>query len=204
MRAFQSRPPLVRADLRGERFRVALLASRFHEDICETLLSAARAGLERHGVPAGAIEVHRVPGAFELPLAARWLAETGRYDAVIALGCVVKGETDHDVYINHAVADGLQRVALRCGIPVVLGVLTTLDREQAVARANPQAGGGKGWDCALTALEMMALRVAIAQAGGSAASPGAGDAGSSRDDASSRGDASPGGRGRQHSSDPTA
>jgi 6,7-dimethyl-8-ribityllumazine synthase len=106
-----------------------------------------------------------VPGAFELTTAVKWAATSGRYDAVIGLGCVIKGETDHDVYINHAVADGFARVALETSVPVILGVLTTHDLAQAEVRADPGRGGGKGWECALAALEMIQLRARLTGSG---------------------------------------
>ena len=151
----------MRADLHGAGRRIALLVSRYNAGVCETLFASARSGLEAHGVGSGDIEVHRVPGAFELTTAAAWAAESGRFDAVIGLGCVIKGETDHDVYINHAVASGFARVALDTGVPVILGVLTTHDLSQAERRADPAYGGGKGWECALTALEMIQLRATL-------------------------------------------
>lgn len=171
MRAAEPKPPVRRADLTGAGRRVLLLVSRYHASIGETLLTQTRAGLEAHGVAPEAIEVQQVPGAFELPTAARWAAGTGRYDAIVALGCVVKGETDHDVYINHAVAGSFLRTAEATGVPVIFGVLTTHDLAQAEQRADPRYGGGKGWDCALAALEMAALRERFGN------SPGVGSAG---------------------------
>ncbi|MEZ4651452.1 MAG: 6,7-dimethyl-8-ribityllumazine synthase [Candidatus Eisenbacteria bacterium] len=165
MRSTESRPPAIRADLRGEGRRVVLLVSRYNEAVCDQLLSSAKDGLVAHGVSPASIEVHRVPGAFELSTAASWAADSGAFDAVIGLGCVIKGETDHDVYINHAVAQGFTSVAARTGVPVILGVLTTNDLAQAEARANPAFGGGKGWECALAALEMMQLRGALSPQG---------------------------------------
>ena len=162
MRSTEARPPAIREDLEGDGRRVALLVSRYNEGVCDLLLASAKDGLVAHGVSEDSIEVHRVPGAFELSTAASWAAESRAFDAVIGLGCVIKGETDHDVYINHAVAHGFTSVAARTGVPVILGVLTTNDLAQAEARANPAFGGGKGWECALAALEMMQLRDALA------------------------------------------
>lgn len=158
MKPTETQAPEIRSDLDGSGLRVAVVASRFHAGITEQLVQSACDGLTAHRVLPERIEVHRVPGAFELPLAVRWILDLDRHDAVIALGCVVRGETDHNVYINEAVARSLNELGLQSRVPVVLGVLTTLDLDQAERRADPAFGGGKGHDCALAALDMVRLR----------------------------------------------
>ena len=147
-------------DLRGEAAaggrRFAIVASRFNELITERLLAGALACLEHHGVTADDVDVISVPGAWELPIAAKLAADTGRYDAIIALGCVIRGDTPHFDYVAGPAAEGLARVSLSAGLPVAFGVLTTEDTAQALARAGGREGN-KGWDAALTALEMADL-----------------------------------------------
>jgi 6,7-dimethyl-8-ribityllumazine synthase len=138
-------------DASGLRFGVVVAA--FHEDVTARLLEGARTCLAKHGVPDDAVEVVRVPGSFELPLAAQALARSGRVHAVVALGCVIRGETAHFEHVARAAVDGLQRVALDTGVPVALGVLTTDDRAQAEARAGG-VHGNKGFDAAQSAVEM--------------------------------------------------
>jgi 6,7-dimethyl-8-ribityllumazine synthase len=146
--------------LEGERLargiRVAIVAARFNDFIVEPLLSAAVELLYKHGADQGAIKVLHVPGAFELPLAAQKLAQSGRYDALIALGAVIRGDTPHFDYVAGECAAGLQRVSLDTGVPVIFGVLTTNTVEQATDRAGGKHGN-KGADAALTAIEMVAL-----------------------------------------------
>ena len=140
-------------DGRGKRF--AIIAARFNESVVATMLESAVATLKRHGVAEEDIEVLRVPGAFELPLAAQSIA-SGEFhvpDAVIALGAVIRGETPHFDFVAGECAAGLQRVALETGVPVIFGVLTTDTDEQAMARAYPHRGD-KGGDAARAALEM--------------------------------------------------
>ena len=138
----------------GRRFGVVV--SRFHAPITEVLLQSAVQCLTEQGTSTEAIEVHRVPGAWELPQACRRLARAGRHDALLALGCVIRGETAHFDLIAGEVARGLGVVALEAGIPVVFGVLTTETEAQAVERADPERGG-KGREAALAALEMAEL-----------------------------------------------
>ncbi len=137
-------------------YRFAIIVSRFNEDITEGLLTGARAALESAHVRADDMTVVRVPGAFEIPITARRLADTGRFDAVICLGCVIKGETMHFEYIASAVSQGIMDVGTATGIPVTFGVLTTLTDEQAAVRA---AAGveNKGREAALAAVEMATL-----------------------------------------------
>lgn len=136
--------------------RYVLLASRFNSFIVEHLVQGAIDTLRRHGVPADAIEIVRVPGAFELPLAAQRLADGRRYQAVVALGAVIRGATPHFDYIAGACVRGLADVALKSQVPVVCGVLTVDSIEQAIERAGTKAGN-KGAEAALSALEMVNL-----------------------------------------------
>ncbi|MDR2877863.1 MAG: 6,7-dimethyl-8-ribityllumazine synthase [Chromatiales bacterium] len=136
--------------------RYVLLASRFNSFIVEHLVQGAIDTLHRHGASFDAIEIVRVPGAFELPLAAQRLANAGRYQAVIALGAIIRGATPHFDYIAGACVRGLADVALKSEVPVVCGVLTVDSIEQAIERAGTKAGN-KGAEAALSALEMVNL-----------------------------------------------
>ena len=140
--------------------RVAIVVSRFNEVATIRLAAGARACLVERGLDAGAIDEFWVPGAFELPLAADRLAARGVYDAVIALGCVIRGETPHFEFVSAEAARGLGEVALRHGLPVAFGVLTTDDAEQAMARAGGKHGN-KGWEAAEAALEMIDFMVRV-------------------------------------------
>lgn len=142
--------------LLGAGLRFALVVSRFNEFISRKLLEGALDALERHGVAGEEIEVAWVPGAFEIPLAARHLAESGRYDAVICLGAVIRGATPHFDYVAAEVAKGVAHIGLQTGLPVLFGVLTTDTIEQAIERAGTKAGN-KGFDAALAAIEMANL-----------------------------------------------
>lgn len=154
---------VVKAGLRGEGRRIAIVVSRFNEDVTDRLLAGAQACLEEHGVKADDTAVYSVPGAWELPLAVDRLLHAGGWDAVIALGCVIRGDTPHFDYVAGGATDGLLRAALDYGVPVAFGLLTTEDRAQALARAGGRAGN-KGWDAALTALEMADLYTRIGDA----------------------------------------
>lgn len=143
-------------DLSGAGRRFALLVSRFNSLITDQLLSGARDCLVRHGVDDEAIDVYRVPGGWELPQAARKIAALGRHDAIVALGCVIRGATPHFEHIAGEASRGLGAVAREIEIPLSFGVLTTNTVEQALERAGTKAGN-KGWDAALSALEMAAL-----------------------------------------------
>ncbi|KAA0236361.1 MAG: 6,7-dimethyl-8-ribityllumazine synthase [Acidimicrobiales bacterium] len=142
--------------LRGDGLRVAVVVSRFNELITGRLLEGARDCLVRHGVDEASISVAWVPGAFEIPLVARRMAASGEYDAVIALGAVIRGSTDHYEHVAGQCAAGLQRAQLDTGIPTVFEVLTTDTIEQAVERAGAKAGN-KGFDAAMVAIEMADL-----------------------------------------------
>lgn len=145
---------VLRPVVRGDGLRFAVLASRFNAVITEKLLEGCLETLQRYGTRAADISVHWVPGAFELPLAAKTLASSRRYNAVITLGAIVRGETPHDRYIAHSVAQGLQGTALATGVPVIFGVLTPLNASQARARASGAGSHNKGVEAALAALEM--------------------------------------------------
>lgn len=138
--------------LDGTGLRVAVVVSRFNDLVTERLLAGARDGLVRHGVDEGSIAVVWVPGAFELPLVCKRLAASGEFDAVIALGAVIRGATDHYEHVAGRCAAGLQSAQLDTGVPVVFGVLTTDTLEQALERAGAKAGN-KGFEAALTAIE---------------------------------------------------
>jgi 6,7-dimethyl-8-ribityllumazine synthase len=150
----------------GKGQRVGIVVGRFNELITERLLAGARACLLDHGVEAEAIDVAWVPGAWELPLAAQQLAERRNCDAVVALGCVIRGDTPHFDFVAGAAATGLASVQSSTGKPVAFGVLTTDTMEQALARAGGKAGN-KGWEAAQAALEMLDLASAMESADGS-------------------------------------
>lgn len=136
--------------------RVGIVAARFNEFITAKLLGGAMDGLLRHEVKEEDIEVAWVPGAFEIPLAASAMANSGKYDAVICLGAVIRGSTSHYDYVCSEVSKGITSVSLGSGIPVMFGVLTTENLEQAIERAGTKAGN-KGFDCAVGAIEMVNL-----------------------------------------------
>ena len=144
----------------GTGLKVACVVSRFNELLSTRLLSGAQDGFTRHGVLAEDIDVAWVPGAFEIPLIASKLAASGRYDAVVALGVVIRGGTPHFDYVCSAATDGLTRVALDTGVPIGFGVLTCDDEEQAIARAGlPGSVEDKGFEAATAAIAtVMALR----------------------------------------------
>jgi len=151
--------------LKGEGLRVAIVASRFNEFIGTRLLAGAEDCLQRHGVADSDVEVAWVPGSFEIPLVAQRLAQAGKYDAVICVGAVIRGDTPHFEHVAAEVTKGIAQVQLSTGVPVVFGVLTTDSIEQAVERAGTKAGN-KGWDAALAALEMASLMRALDDAAG--------------------------------------
>ena len=142
--------------LNGAGLRVGIVVARFNESVTRPLLDGARDGLIRLGVDPGAIDVAWTPGCFEIPLVARRMADMDRYDAVICLGAVIRGETPHFEYVAGQAAAGIARVSLETGLPVIFGVLTTETLEQAVNRAGAKAGN-KGFDAAMTAVEMASL-----------------------------------------------
>ena len=136
--------------------KVCIVASRFNEFIVSKLVDGAVDGLVRHAVDADNIDVAWVPGAFEIPLIAKKVAKSGKYDAVICLGTVIRGETSHYDYVCAEVSKGIAQVSLEAELPVMFGILTTDTIEQAVVRAGTKAGN-KGYDCALGAIEMINL-----------------------------------------------
>ncbi len=142
--------------------RIGIVVARFNEFVTSKLLSGAMDGLIRHGVSDDNVTVAWVPGAFEIPLIASKMAKSGNYDAVICLGAVIRGATGHYEYVCNEVSKGIATVSLESGIPVLFGVLTTENIEQAIERAGTKAGN-KGYDCAVSAIEMINLVRQIGQ-----------------------------------------
>jgi 6,7-dimethyl-8-ribityllumazine synthase len=149
-------PKMIEGELLARDLRFAFVAARFNDFVVEPLIRGALDALKRHGSSEKQIEIVRVPGAFDIPIVARKLALSRRYDALIALGAVVRGQTPHFDYVAGECASGLARIALESGIPIAFGVLTTDTMEQAVDRAGGKAGN-KGADAALAAIEMANL-----------------------------------------------
>lgn len=142
--------------LDGQGLRIAIVCSRFNEFIVTSLLEGARRGLRRHGVAEDAVDVTWVPGAYEIPLAAQAMASSGRYDAVVTLGAVIRGATAHFDYVAGPCASSLASVQLATGVPVMFGVLTVDTIEQAIERSGTKAGN-KGEEVAVGAIEMARL-----------------------------------------------
>ena len=140
-------------NLIGTDLKIGIVVSRFNEFITTRLLSGAEDALKRHGVTENDISVMWVPGVYEIPLAAKKLAASGKYDAIITLGTVIRGATPHFDYVSNEVAKGVANVSLSTEIPVIFGVLTTENIEQAIERAGTKAGN-KGWEAAVNAIEM--------------------------------------------------
>jgi 6,7-dimethyl-8-ribityllumazine synthase len=149
-------PKIIEGELSARDLRFMIVAARFNEFVVEPLLKGALDAFRRHGVSDKQIEIVRVPGAFDIPVVVRKLANSKRYDAIITLGAVVRGQTPHFDYVAGECAGGVSRIALESGIPIAFGVLTTDTMEQAVDRAGGKAGN-KGADCALVAIEMANL-----------------------------------------------
>ena len=149
-------PKVIEGELTARDLRFAIVTTRFNEFVVEPLLRGALDALKRHGANEKQIETVRVPGAFDMPVVVRKLALSRRYEALIALGAVIRGQTPHFDYVAGECASGLARIALESGVPVGFGVLTTENMEQAVDRAGGKAGN-KGADAALAALEMANL-----------------------------------------------
>lgn len=147
---------IYEGNLTGESIRVGIVVARFNEFITSKLLSGAVDCLRRENVADEDIEVAWVPGAFEIPLIASEMAESGRYDAVICLGAVIRGNTSHYDYVCSEVSKGIAQISLKTGLPVMFGVLTTENIEQAIERAGSKAGN-KGSECAHGAIEMVNL-----------------------------------------------
>jgi 6,7-dimethyl-8-ribityllumazine synthase len=144
----------------GDGLRIGIALARFNRAVTDRLLAGALEALAAHGVADDAVDVASVPGAFELPLCAQRLAMTGRYDALVCLGAVVRGETPHFDFVAGEAASGISAVARQHDLPVAFGVLTTDTMEQALARAGGDAGN-KGYEAALTALEMVQVLRAV-------------------------------------------
>ncbi len=142
--------------LLAQGLRFGIVISRFNDFICDRLLGGALDALQRSGGSEEQIDVFKVPGAFEIPLIAKQVAISGRYDAVICLGAVIRGATPHFDYVANEVSKGIASVSLDSNIPIAFGVLTTDTLEQAIERAGSKAGN-KGWDAAMAAIEMVNL-----------------------------------------------
>lgn len=151
-------------ELVGRDLRFAAVVSRFNEFISGKLLEGAKDALVRHGVEEGSLDVAWVPGAFEIPLVAKKLAQSGQYSAVICLGAVIRGATPHFDYVASEVSKGIANVSLDTGVPVIFGVITADNIEQAIERAGSKAGN-KGFDAAVSAIEMSNLLRGIGQVG---------------------------------------
>ncbi len=149
-------PKVIEGKLNAKGLKFGIVVSRFNDFICEHLLSGAMDVLIRNGAEDGDIEVFKVPGAFEIPQAAKKVALSKRFDAVICLGAVIRGSTPHFEYIAAEVSKGVAMVGLEGEVPVTFGVLTTDNLEQAIERAGTKSGN-KGWDAALSAIEMANL-----------------------------------------------
>lgn len=143
-------------NLVSKNIKIGIVAARFNEFITSKLLGGALDGLKRHNVEEKDIQIAWVPGAFEIPLIASKMAKSGKYDAVICLGAVIRGNTSHYDYVCSEVSKGIATVSLQSDIPVMFGVLTTENIEQAIERAGTKAGN-KGYDCAVSAIEMVNL-----------------------------------------------
>ncbi|MCD6305149.1 MAG: 6,7-dimethyl-8-ribityllumazine synthase [Deltaproteobacteria bacterium] len=149
-------PKIVEGRLSAQGFRFAVIVSRFNDFICSRLMEGAVDALKRHGGEEDNMVIVRVPGAFEMPLAAKRMARTGQYDAVICLAAVIRGATPHFDYVAAEVSKGIASVALESDIPIAFGVLTTDNLEQAIERAGSKSGN-KGYEAAMAAIEMVNL-----------------------------------------------
>ncbi|MDR3049493.1 MAG: 6,7-dimethyl-8-ribityllumazine synthase [Elusimicrobiota bacterium] len=147
---------VISGQLKADGKKVAIVVSRFNEFITNKLVSGAEDILKRHGVSDNDISLFWVPGAFEIAAAAKKIADKGGYDSIIALGCVIRGATPHFDYVSSEVSKGIAAVSMQSKVPVIFGVLTTENIEQAIERAGTKAGN-KGSDAALCAIEMMNL-----------------------------------------------
>ena len=149
-------PKIIEGNLDGAGHKIAIVVSRFNDFVTDRLLGGSVDCLTRHGVKESDIVVVRVPGAFEIPMAARKMVHAGKYDAVMCLGAVIRGGTPHFEYVAGEAAKGIGSLAAESAIPVLFGVLTTDNLEQAIERAGAKSGN-KGWETALAALEMINL-----------------------------------------------
>ena len=155
-------PTVIEGDFAPPAGRFALVAARFNGLVVDQLAAGATDALHRHGVADDRIDLVRVPGSYEIPLVAQRLGKSGKYAAVICLGCVIRGDTDHYDHVAGAAASGIAQAALNCGAPVVFGVLTCDTLEQALHRAGAKAGN-KGFEAAVTAVEMVTLLAKLCQ-----------------------------------------
>lgn len=149
-------PNIVEGQLSAEGLRFAIIMSRFNDFICSRLVDGAMDALLRHGADEEEVSLVKVPGAFEIPFAAKRLSQSGRYDAVICLGAVIRGATPHFEYVAAEVSKGVANVALESSVPITFGVLTTDNLEQAIERAGSKSGN-KGYQAAMAAIEMVNL-----------------------------------------------
>jgi len=156
-------PEILEAKLIAEGKRFALVVSRFNDFITEKLLSGAIDALLRSGAQDGDIEIVKVPGAFEIPLMAKKMAEKNRFNAIICIGAVIRGSTPHFDYVSAEVSKGVAAVSLEASVPVIFGVITTDNIEQAIERAGTKSGN-KGWSAAMAAVEMANLFEVVDQA----------------------------------------
>lgn len=147
---------ILEGSFAAKNMKIGIVVARFNEFITSKLLSGALDGLKRHEVSEENIDIAWVPGAFEIPLVASKMAQSGRYDAVICLGAVIRGSTSHYDYVCNEVSKGIAQVPLSTGLPVLFGVLTTENIEQAIERAGTKSGN-KGYECACGAIEMVNL-----------------------------------------------
>jgi 6,7-dimethyl-8-ribityllumazine synthase len=144
---------IIQGDLSGKGLTFGIVAARFNDFITSRLLDGALDALQRHGVAESDIEIVKVPGSCEIPLAAKMMARSKKYSAVICLGAVIRGATPHFEYVSAEVSKGVAAVSMETGLPVIFGVLTTDTIEQAIERAGTKSGN-KGWDAAISAIEM--------------------------------------------------
>lgn len=149
-------PRVLEGHLRAEGFRFGIIVSRFNDFISSRLAEGAMDALVRHGADREQVSLVKVPGAFEIPVTAKKMAASGRYDAIVCLGAVIRGATPHFEYVAAEVSKGIASVSLDTGIPVTFGVLTTDNLEQAIERAGSKSGN-KGWEAAVSAIEMVNL-----------------------------------------------
>ncbi|WP_018131938.1 6,7-dimethyl-8-ribityllumazine synthase [Effusibacillus pohliae] len=151
---------IYEGNLIGTGLKIGIVVGRFNEFISSKLLAGALDALKRHGVEEDAVSIAWVPGSFEIPLVAQKMAASGKYDAVITLGAVIRGSTPHFDYVAAETAKGVAAISLKTGVPTIFGVLTTDTIEQAIERAGTKAGN-KGWEAAVTAIEMANLTKTI-------------------------------------------
>ena len=149
-------PAVIEGDFAPPAGRFALVAARFNGVVVDQLVAGALDALRRYGVADDRVDVVKVPGSFEIPLVAQKLGTSGKYAAVVCLGCIIRGDTDHYDHVAGAATSGIANAALNCGVPVIFGVLTCDTLEQAVHRAGAKAGN-KGFEAAVTAVEMVNL-----------------------------------------------